>query len=171
LKHQSGLAQRTGFRTVCLALVAAAALPLAAGCSRSGIADSGREGPAAPPRVLEVRAVPITLGKAEMTLDLIGSMVPAYVSVIAAEVDGIIEAFSPSNRSVYRPDDQGGREEITLPLDIGHEMKKGQVVCRIDPTDYEFALETAEAELELAKSDLAELVAWKRSEEIAQLEA
>ena len=93
------------------------------------------------------------------------------MSIISAEVDGTIQAFCLSNRTVYRPDGHGGNEGITLPLDIGHEMKKGQVICQIDPTDYQLALEAAQAELELAKSNHDELLAWKRSEEIAQLEA
>lgn len=169
--HQSHIIRQPGFQAACLGLLALGVLPFVAGCSQDSVADSVEGRAASAPHVLEVNAVPITLGKAEMTLDLVGSMVPAYVSVIAAEVDGTIEAFCPSTRSVYRTDDQGGREEINLPLDIGHEMKKGQVVCRIDPTDYQLALEAADAELTLAKSNLDELRAWRRSEEIAQLEA
>ena len=82
-----------------------------------------------------------------------------------------MSASVPSSRDVYRPDERGGHEKINLPLDIGHQIKKGQVICQIDPTDYQLALEASEAELNLAKSNLDELIAWKRSEEIAQLEA
>lgn len=53
---------------------------------------------------------------------------------------------------------------ITFPVDVGHEVKKGDVVARIDPTDYEAALRTVQgrvdqeqARAKRAKQDLDRL--------------
>jgi multidrug resistance efflux pump len=53
----------------------------------------------------------------------------------------------------------------------GLEVKQGDVLLKIDPTDFQLEVAVAEAKLAKAKADLAQTEAWKRPEEIRQLAA
>jgi HlyD family secretion protein len=56
-------------------------------------------------------------------------------------------------------------------VDEGQPVTKGQLVARLDATDQQLAVSTAEANLSYAQSVLAELEAGNRPEEIAQAKA
>ncbi len=145
-------------------------LVVCSGCTSSSEAESTTTTAEPQSFVLEVNILDIRPERIEATLELVGTMIPCRVATLSAEVDGTVQAFCESNRQVSRRQG-GGVEKVILGLDLGHPVKRGQVVCQIDPTDYQLALESARAGWELSKRNLADLLAWKRPEEITQLEA
>ncbi|MFI4874583.1 MAG: efflux RND transporter periplasmic adaptor subunit [Blastopirellula sp. JB062] len=60
---------------------------------------------------------------------------------------------------------------ISLPVEVGDIVKKGQVIAVIDPRDFEAALASSQGNLERAKANLQAMEAGARPEEIAQLKA
>jgi multidrug efflux pump subunit AcrA (membrane-fusion protein) len=59
---------------------------------------------------------------------------------------------------------------ITRPVDVGDEVKKGQVLARIDPRDYEIRLNNTEAQLSQAKANL-KAMRHARPEKVSQLKS
>ena len=59
---------------------------------------------------------------------------------------------------------------ITRPVDVGDEVKTGQVLARIDPRDYEVALKNTEAQLARAKANLRAM-RQARPEKVSQLKS
>lgn len=59
---------------------------------------------------------------------------------------------------------------VELPVDVGTEVKKGDVVAQIDPRDFQVSLRSAKANYDAAKAQLKSM-SVARPEEIAQLEA
>ena len=68
-------------------------------------------------------------------------------------------------------EEDGQQKSFALSLDIGTRVDEGEVLVKLDPTDAELALEQAEAQLNLVQKKLEDLLAWRREEEIQQLEA
>ncbi|QEG02155.1 Multidrug resistance protein MdtA precursor [Stieleria maiorica] len=60
---------------------------------------------------------------------------------------------------------------ISLPVDVGSEVEKGDVIAAIDPRDFETALASNQANLDRAKANLSAMEAGARPEEIEQLKA
>jgi RND family efflux transporter MFP subunit len=60
---------------------------------------------------------------------------------------------------------------ISLPVDVGSEVKKGDVIATIDPRDFQAALASAEANLERERVNLVTMQTGARPEEIEQLKA
>ncbi len=60
---------------------------------------------------------------------------------------------------------------ISLPVDVGTEVKKGDVIAAIDPVDFETMLANAEGSLAKAKANLLAMERGARPEEIEQLKA
>jgi RND family efflux transporter MFP subunit len=60
---------------------------------------------------------------------------------------------------------------IALPVDVGTQVKKGDVIAIIDPRDFETALASAQGNLARAKSNLLAMERGARPEEIEQLKA
>jgi RND family efflux transporter MFP subunit len=60
---------------------------------------------------------------------------------------------------------------ITLAVDVGQVVKKGDVIAAIDPRDFTSALESAEGNLERAKANLLAMERGARPEEIEALKA
>jgi HlyD family secretion protein len=122
------------------------------------------------PRLLEVEVVDIRPEQINSTLRLVGTLMPIRVTTIASDVDGTIQSFPLSDRKLVY-EENGRTQSVALTLDLGQKVRKGEVICQIDPVNYELTLSVAKANLQLAESDLAELMSWKRPEEIAQIEA
>ena len=101
------------------------------------------------------------------TLDLVGTLVPIRATTVVPDVDGVIQSFPLSSRQLEF-ESGGANQVVPLGLDIGHEVNEGDVLVQIDPTEFQLALDAAEAELELARRSLQELHAWKRTEEVKQ---
>lgn len=147
-----------------LILLAAAGCGDPPGSSGTG----GAEAPSAP-RV-EVRLTTVAPADVTATLELVGNLIPRRRTLIVAEIDGMIESIAASPRRVEV--ESGGRR-ISRPmrLGMGEAVKRGDVLAQIVRTDYELALELAQAGLSRARADLAAILAWKRPQEIQGLEA
>jgi HlyD family secretion protein len=146
------------------AILAACAL---AGCTRSGASDQKVDDRAL---MLEVEFTPVGRMPIQTTLDLVGTLLPVRGTTIVADVDGIIKSLPDSSRNLEF-EDGGRRISVPLGLDLGHAVREGDPLVQIDPVDFQLALNVAKANCELAKRNLDELKAWKRSEELQQLEA
>ena len=134
------------------------------GADRTGEASVGSS-----PR-LEVEVIRIGRSQITSSLELVGSLMPVRATTIVADVDGRIKAFPQSNRKVD-VEIGGKKRSLTLGLGLGHEVKQGDVLVQIDPVDFELELKVAKANLELVRRNLANLLAWKRAEEVEQTEA
>ncbi len=102
-------------------------------------------------------------------LELVGNLLPSRRSVIVAEVDGVIEKIPQPRENPTVVEYAGMRQ--TLPLDIGTAVKQGDLLVQLDATEYVLALESEKAQLAQAEADLANLIAWKRPEEVALAKA
>lgn len=60
---------------------------------------------------------------------------------------------------------------ISLPIDVGSQVKQGDVIATIDPRDFQAALASAEANLERERVNLVTMQTGARPEEIEQLKA
>jgi RND family efflux transporter MFP subunit len=60
---------------------------------------------------------------------------------------------------------------VSLPVDVGSQVKKGDIVAVIDPRDYQTALDSAQANLSVAQSNLLAMERGARPEEVEQLKA
>jgi RND family efflux transporter MFP subunit len=60
---------------------------------------------------------------------------------------------------------------VSLPVDVGSAVKKGDVIAAIDPRDFQSAVDTALGNLERAKANLLAMERGARPEEIQALEA
>ena len=122
------------------------------------------------PRLLQVEIVDVRPQQINSTLRLVGTLLPIRATTIASDVDGTIKSFPLSDRKLVY-EENGHIQSVALTLDLGHKVRKGEVICQIDPVNYELALSVAKANLRLVEGELANLMAWKRPEEIAQFDA
>ena len=60
---------------------------------------------------------------------------------------------------------------VSLPVDVGSQVKKGDVIAVIDPRDYQEALDSAEGQLGVAQANLLAMERGARPEEVEQLKA
>jgi membrane fusion protein, multidrug efflux system len=105
---------------------------LVAGCNRGGAAAKGNDAAAAAVPTVEVaKAVEEEI---ERRVELTGTLAPWEEGVVAFEVEGTLTGLS---------------------ADLGDPVKKGQVLARIAPREYELRKAQAEAELAAAESDYA----------------
>ncbi|MCL2346949.1 MAG: efflux RND transporter periplasmic adaptor subunit [Planctomycetaceae bacterium] len=119
----------------------------------------------------KVDVVPVQRGKISSVIKATGTLIPVRSTNVAAEVDGKIISFLPSVRGVQQVRDG---ETVTqhFSIDLGTEVRQGDVLFTIDPTDYQMALDRAEAALRLAEKSKTELMTrGQRPEEITQLKA
>ncbi len=147
-------------------------LLVALGVAAFGCGRGDPTGTAAPPASdeLEVEVVPIRRSPIHSSLELVGTLYPWKFATIASEVNGVVKSIPESGEKIEYEID-GKAFSKPLPLDIGHPVNKGDVLVEIDSTESELALRVAEARLSLAENELADLKAWKRAEEVDQLEA
>ena len=103
-------------------------------------------------------------------LELVGTLIPIRGTTIVPDVDGVIESFPNSDRLIKYLED-GELKSQFLGINLGHEVKKGDVLVKIEDTNFRLAVDAAKAEFELARRLRDELVAWRRSEEKQQAEA
>ena len=149
---------------LCAALLLCCILP---GCSPSEATPVGKDKEA---ELAEVNVISVSRSRVETNLDLVGTLLPVRATTIVSDVDGIIKSFPDSDR-VLRYEEQGRMVSVPLTLDIGHKVSAGDVLVQIDPVDFQLALDLSTTNLELAKRNIEELHAWKRAEEVEQLEA
>ena len=60
---------------------------------------------------------------------------------------------------------------VSLPVDVGSKVKKGDVIAAIDPRDFQAALDSAQGNLARAQANLLAMERGARPEEIEQLKA
>ncbi len=60
---------------------------------------------------------------------------------------------------------------VSLPVDVGSTVRKGEVVAAIDPRDFQAALDSAEGNLARSRANLVAMQRGARPEEIEQLKA
>jgi len=60
---------------------------------------------------------------------------------------------------------------VALPVDVGTQLKKGDLIASIDPRDFQAALDTAQGNLQRARANLLAMERGAREEEVAQLKA
>lgn len=60
---------------------------------------------------------------------------------------------------------------VSLPVDVGTKVKKGDVIAAIDPRDFQAALDSAQGNLSVARANLSAMERGARPEEIEQLKA
>jgi multidrug efflux pump subunit AcrA (membrane-fusion protein) len=137
------------------------------GCG-SGIDRTDGSGPLAPPRV-EVQVARVSRQNISETVELVGNFLPSRRTIVVSEVDGVIEKLPTPKKNPVVVEYDGGRE--TLPVGIGAEVKKGDLLVQLDGSDYQRSLGVAEAQLEQANRDLEKLLAWHRPEEVRRSQA
>ena len=98
----------------------------------------------------KVRTVPVVMVDDEVVVEVTGTLMAHKHSVLSFKVAGTVS-------------------EVLV--DVGSVVKKGDVLARLDDTDYKLQLRQAEAQLRLARAQLAKLKAGFRAEEIEQAEA
>ena len=122
--------------------------------------------------IIEVPIAPVTRHPMATKLELVGTLIPVRATTVVSDVDGIIQSFPLSNRRLdFSTNDSSGTgrtESVTLGLDLGHKVRQGEVLVQIDPVDFQLNLQVAEANLEMAKRNLDDLLAWRRPEEVEQ---
>jgi RND family efflux transporter MFP subunit len=112
-------------------LAVLAALLLAPACDRARPAQAGESEPPAPPR--EVRTALAEEQEWEPTLHVIGQLVEQQRATLGAKVPGRL---------------------AELRADLGSAVGQGEVVARVDPSDYELRVTQAEAALGRARARL-----------------
>jgi multidrug efflux pump subunit AcrA (membrane-fusion protein) len=150
-------------------LVAVAIVAAAVGGCSSGEADSGDSAEAPP--VLEIDTV-ATVGRSSISesLELVGTLFPWRFAAIVPEVEGVI-ARLPAHDVPIEAEVEGRKFSMPVLLDMGHEVEEGAILAQIDERPFRLALDAAQARLDVAQRELENLLAWKRPEEIEQLQA
>ncbi|MHC4398987.1 MAG: efflux RND transporter periplasmic adaptor subunit, partial [Planctomycetota bacterium] len=153
----------------CRLLRLLAVIPVvAAGCSRP---PANQSPPAEISAVLEISPpVPVQRSEISDSLELVGTLLPWRGATIVAEVDGVIQRLPIYDKPI-RYEVAGTSYTQPVTLDIGHEVSEGDVLVELDKGPYQLALNAAQAKLDLANAELANVLAWKRTEEVEQLEA
>jgi membrane fusion protein, multidrug efflux system len=102
----------------------------AAGCSRDSTASTDKAPAAKGPKPVEVRVVPAAEVRMPRTVGVSGTLAADDLVILSLKVPGRISE---------------------LKVDIGTRVKKGQLVARLDPTDYRLRVDQAQATLVQAR--------------------
>ncbi|MGL4943602.1 MAG: efflux RND transporter periplasmic adaptor subunit [Thermoguttaceae bacterium] len=118
-----------------------------------------------------VKTATVQRGTITAAAKAIGTLTPVHTTSAAAEVEGKIVSYLPSLHTVTTQVN-GAPVTRIIGIDIGCDVKEGDVLFEIDPVNYKLAVEQAEAALQLTKAQKEEyLIRGRRPEEIAQLYA
>jgi len=104
-------------------------LPLVAGCGSDSTASTKKTGPP-PPKPREVRVVPAAEARVPRTVGVTGTLAADDQIVLSLKVAGRISEIG---------------------IDLGSRVRRGQVVARLDPTDFRLRVEQARAALQQAR--------------------
>jgi len=91
--------------------------------------------------------VPVSVGKVENTIGLIGKISASSVTTITAPFDAVIS---------------------DLPFAVGDEVAKDSLIARLDSSQYQVKVRQALAELIKAEQEMSELENWGSSDEVAR---
>jgi len=104
-------------------------LPLVAGCGSDSTASTKKTGPP-PPKPREVRVLPAAEARVPRTVGVTGTLAADDQIVLSLKVAGRISDIS---------------------VDLGSRVRRGQVVARLDPTDFRLRVEQSRAALQQAR--------------------
>ena len=113
-------------------VVLVVALPLLAGCGRDSRADTPKSA-AQGSKAVEVRVVPAAEVKMPRTIGVSGTLAADEQVVLSLKVPGRLSE---------------------LKVDLGTRVKRGQLVARLDPTDYRLRVDQSVATLQQARARL-----------------
>ena len=99
----------------------------AAGCNRDSTAATEKTPAAKGPKPVEVRVVPAAEVRVPRTVGVSGTLAADDLVILSLKVPGRISE---------------------LKVDLGTRVKKGQLVARLDPTDYRLRVDQAAATLQ-----------------------
>jgi multidrug efflux pump subunit AcrA (membrane-fusion protein) len=149
-------------------LMMALAVPPVVGCSSRKLDD--RPAADASPVLQIDTVVPVRRSQITESVELVGTLYPWRFAAIVPEVDGVIARVPNYEKEIGA--EVGGRKfSMPVVIDIGHEMKEGSILAEIDKRPFQLELDAAQAKLDVANKELQNLLAWKRPEEVRQLEA
>ena len=114
--------------------------------------------------------VPVRRSQITESVDLVGTLYPWRFATIVSEVDGVI-ARIPTYEKEIGAEVDGEKFSMPIFLDVGHQVKEGSILAEIDKHPFQLALDAATAKLDVAAKELENLLAWKRPEEVQQLQA
>src|SRR5262245_29853315 len=103
---------------------------VAAGCGRDSTASTEKAPAAKGPKTVEVRVVPAAEVRLPRTVGVSGTLAADDQVVLSLKVPGRV---------------------AELKVDLGTRVKRGQVVARLDPTDYRLRVEQSVATLQQAR--------------------
>jgi RND family efflux transporter MFP subunit len=148
--------------------MAALLLSAGVGCSRRA-AEESTSVDTSP--VVEIDAV-VSVERSQITesLELVGTLYPWKFAAIAPEVEGVIKKL-PTHEKPLSAEVEGRKFSMPIMLDMGHEVEQGAILAELDERPFQLQLDAAQAKLDVATRRLENLLAWKRPEEIKQLEA
>lgn len=115
---------------------------------------------------LTIDVAPVERSDLTTEIELVGTLIPIRKTTVVSEIDACIAEIAPCDRTI-----QIGGVQTPLAIDIGSRVKKGQVLVRLKDRDQRLALNIAQATQARLESELRHLCAWKRKEEVTQLEA
>ena len=154
------------FRQQILIVVTIGLCSLSAGCGpgSDSAGDRSRQSLLDETSYVEVELANVTRENLASSIELVGNFLPFKRTIIVAEVDAVI-ADIPDRRVDF----QG--QSYELPLDIGADVKKGELLIQLDDSEFQIGRDVALADLTKARRDLEKLKEWTRPEDIAQLRA
>lgn len=139
----------------------------AGGCQRDGTPSLESE---SYETRIEIEVAPVERTALTADLELIGTIIPAKRTKIVSEVDGVIEEIAQAKEEIKYEID-GQKYSTAIALNLGHRVKKGDLLVQIEKTDFELGAAVAKANMERAQRELEQLLAWHRAEEIDSLRA
>ncbi len=147
-------------------------LLLNSGCGSSSATESVDIGKPYQTRAVEptVRVQPVASHVIRSQHEFTGNLLPRRRIQVSAEVSGVV-AEIPQVGTEFDVEVNGQHYVERLGIGPGHVVKQGDVLLKIDPTDFQLEVAVAKAKLGKAEADLKELESWKRPEEIRQLQA
>ena len=124
--------------------------------SRLALSDEGAR--------VEVELADVTRKDLAASIELVGNFLPFKRTIVVAEVDAVV-ADIPDRQVEFHG------QSYELPLDIGAEVKKGELLVQLDDSEFQLQKEVALADLAKAQRDLEKIMEGTRPEHIRRLKA
>lgn len=141
------------------------------GCSQSSDTPSFSGIPGAAAARVSVELAPTLRTSISAPIEVVGSLVAQRESIIVSEVDGVVAEIGVSREGAC-PVGLGDKGNPGASrIDIGVQVKKGDVLVRLNPMEYQLKLQAAKARLTTTEKELANLYAWRRDEEVRRAQA
>ncbi|MAT15486.1 MAG: hypothetical protein CMJ46_09480 [Planctomyces sp.] len=156
-------------RSFNMLLLALTPLMTIAGCSKAPTSETADQ-PTYKPRVVQTEVDVATAVRQPLQLELefTGDLLPKRATRVVSELDGVVKSV-PKVGAKFDVIANGKTYSEQLSITYGQEVKENEILVQLDTRDDEVALQIAEAKLEKAKADLAQLKAWERAEEVDRL--